>query len=141
MNYSQKDVALTDCKDGSYCCGSDNNTCCSRGQGERIRAGTTLSSTITNPSTTSLSNSTRTSNNNKQSFSLDQKAIISIAVGCGIVASVIAASADWFIFRKKRAKRPTTAFKYMEPAEERNSFYEVNPQLSTFAPLTAELSD
>ncbi|KAL9012415.1 MAG: hypothetical protein Q9173_002821 [Seirophora scorigena] len=102
------------------------------GQGERIRTGTSSSSTSTstNPGTTTLSlanPSVPPTSNNKQSPSLDQKAIIGIAVGCVIVASIIAASAVWFSFRRKRPKRPTAAFKCTEPAEERNLPHEVIP--------------
>lgn len=113
-NYSQKDVALTICNDGSYCCGSANATCCSRGQGKRINS--TLdasfqpgaSSAITGSSTLATpqvnNSATAASNNDNQSLGLDQKAVIRIALGCSIIGSIIAGFTIWFFFLRKLRK-------------------------------------
>ena len=110
-DYSQKDVALTDCGDGSYCCGSANVTCCSQGQGTRINSTlevpTLPVTSIATPGPSTLASaksekSTSTASNNKQSGALDQKAVLGIALGCGIVGCIIVGSAiGYFVVRKR----------------------------------------
>ena len=36
IDYAQTDVQVSDCNDGSYCCGSGNTTWCDAGQGKHI---------------------------------------------------------------------------------------------------------
>lgn len=126
-------MKLTQCEDGSYCCGSVNQACCDGGQGIRF----SNTSDPDTSATTSPDKSTSTaSNNNAQSSHLTQKAVIGIAVGCSVIGAIVAGSAVWFFFVQKR-KRDTT-LKNVEP-EERNPVYEVDLPYSDFSPLPADL--
>lgn len=56
------DNMVTSCSDGSFCCGYENNTCCSAGQGVRISNGQVVTSsalpaTYTTPSVNSIGTS------------------------------------------------------------------------------------
>lgn len=112
-DYSQKDVALTDCGDGSYCCGSANVTCCSQGQGTRINSTLNVpSQPVTStaiPATSTLASAqsgkpASTASNNNQSVALDQNAVLGIALGCGIVGCIIVGSAIGYFAVRKRHK-------------------------------------
>lgn len=138
-NYSQKDVALTECDDGSYCCGSANATCCGRGQGKRIdpaldasfQPDTSNATTGLSTLATSQANNTasRASNGN-QSPGLDKKAVVGIALGSGIIGSIIVGSAIWFFFLRERHKfsrsfrKRLSSSTYVEP-EHKDPIYEV----------------
>ncbi|KAI4090918.1 MAG: hypothetical protein LQ344_004446 [Seirophora lacunosa] len=127
LNYSSSDLQITDCNDGSYCCGSANTTCCRRRQGVRI------ASILEAPSSTSGSETTPASSKSSiPTFSpvaatdigaettappsaaptpspgnndlpgIEQKATIGIAVGCSVIGVAIAAAILWFFFVRKR---------------------------------------
>ncbi|KAI4225085.1 MAG: hypothetical protein L6R36_004175 [Xanthoria steineri] len=161
--YSQEDVALTDCRDGSYCCGSANVTCCSQGQG--IRMNSTLnvpSQPVTSTATSSTSTlasaqsekSTSTASNNNQSMGLDQKAVLGIALGCGIVGCIIVGSAiGYFVVRKRHKSskyarkrlssvvpvKPEYRIQHRDPIYELDT-YDLPPPRVVFASRRQELA-
>ncbi|KAF0321318.1 Transmembrane alpha-helix domain protein [Colletotrichum asianum] len=98
------DMTMTECADKSYCCGNDQNAkdCCREGKGVRIEDGqvVTTSSMSSSPTASSAgANGSAPSNN--------QTGIIGGAVGGGVGAVVLALTA-WFIWYKRR-KRNTRA--------------------------------
>ena len=132
VDYSQSDVQVTHCNDGSYCCGSGNTTCCDKGQGKHI-ASILQSKPLTSsapptssvPSTTSIGSSTGSNTvvtvtavpnasqnasttgaavSSKGSSGLDQKAKIGIAVSCSVVGFAIVTALTWLIFVRNRAR-------------------------------------
>ncbi|KAF2788923.1 hypothetical protein K505DRAFT_378563 [Melanomma pulvis-pyrius CBS 109.77] len=62
------DVMLTECPDGSLCCGNSNNLCCDRGGGKWVVDGKILS---TNPNPSASSSASSTTSSTAVSTSLD----------------------------------------------------------------------
>ncbi|MCJ1252140.1 hypothetical protein MMC30_009378 [Trapelia coarctata] len=143
--YAGSTVAITQCKDGSYCCAYLNNTCCDQAQGVHIAetvgfsASTTILTSTTIPSTTtSTATSTATSIGGSTTFttapsstnadpstglSTGQSVGMGLGTGLGVVVFVIAGGAGWwFMVRNKRA-----AWKARRPYQMKDEFHEAPP--------------
>lgn len=126
LNYSSSDVQVTDCNDGSYCCGADNTTCCSRGDGIRIASilaaplsasstssATTMTTGLTTASTSRAFPTTPTipgvvtgAPKRQDSSGLSTSGTIGVAVGCSVVGIMIAGALVWvFLIRKRSSSK------------------------------------
>ncbi|KUJ22194.1 uncharacterized protein LY89DRAFT_768563 [Mollisia scopiformis] len=104
-------VPLIQCSDGSWCCGSTNTACCSKGLGVKLDAIIGVANQSTSTSSTSSSTSTSTSTATGLVISATPKGTQSglstgAKAGIGVAAAVIAiialAGLTRFILRKKR---------------------------------------
>ena len=113
LDYSQNDVRLTLCKDGSYCCGSHNSTCCTRGEGKHI-AEVLSTSSRTTPShgaskATATADGVNTAADNEEgSPDLSVKGTIGVAVSCSILGVAFIGVAAWYIMRRRRVFNPAS---------------------------------
>ncbi|KAI4099057.1 MAG: hypothetical protein L6R37_006162 [Teloschistes peruensis] len=131
-DYDQAGTVLTTCNDGSYCCGYENNKCCSEGAGIKINkkgqivakgqitssiAAATSSNTPT--PTSSSTDSQRTSSSSSSSSSvtgtlpsptpsssggLSSGAKAGIAIGC-VAGAAIVAGLLYLLYRERRKSR------------------------------------
>jgi hypothetical protein len=109
-NYNSGDALVTQCNDGTYCCGQGNNTCCDQGKGVRIAAidGTPVSSSIGTSSTLSATSSatksstspTQLGSNPPNGKGSNTGAIAGGVVG-GVVGGIIIAAAAWYFWRRR----------------------------------------
>lgn len=129
LDYSKSDIQITDCNDGSYCCGPSNTTCCRQGNGKRIasilEAPTSTSSVLTPSSILSITTSSSTPEsslpaenagaasptpNKKASSGLSQEGTIGVAVSVSVVGVAIAGALVWyFLLGKRRASSKALA--------------------------------
>ncbi|KAL0934905.1 uncharacterized protein CTRU02_209496 [Colletotrichum truncatum] len=121
---SGMDVLVTQCADGSYCCGNDQNAteCCKLGKGVRIVDGevitsSALSSSTLGPTTIPISSmlssaissatttptATDSETEDKKETSNSHAGVIGGAVGGGVGAMVLVIAALFFWHRRKKA--------------------------------------
>ena len=118
LDYSQNDVRLTLCKDGSYCCGVHNSTCCNRSEGKRIAEVLPTSSPIvalvsssisnhgTSKATAGVDGATTTATSEKNSPGLPMREAIGIAVGCSIIGVTLVCITTWCLMKRRRPAKP-----------------------------------
>lgn len=100
---------LTQCSDGSFCCGNENTTCCLAGHGYhldgsgKILATASASSIITSATTTTYTTVTATSAVSATNTS-NKGAIIGLASALGVVSLVGLAVLFFAIWRFRRSK-------------------------------------
>lgn len=105
---SGTDVVVTQCEDGSYCCGNNDNTteCCVSGKGVRIVDGqvvTASSSSSIGPTTTATFSQTPTASSvGSNNTSSSNSGVIGGAVGGGVGAVVLGLGAWYFWYRNKK---------------------------------------
>lgn len=126
---SETDAQVTDCGDGTFCCGADQQGCCGRHQGVFLVNGTAASSLPSSTSTSASSTSPTTTTpipavdvKNAQS-STQPSAKVGIGVGVGVGGAVALAGLVVGIYfrRKKRKGRGDADEEEEEEAKEKHS--------------------
>ena len=102
-------VEVTNCSDGSVCCGRSNSGCCNDGQGYKINAEGQLqgsqvapTSASSTPSVHPLPSQSSANNQSDDGNSLSKKQTVAIGVAIPTVTAVIALLAWWLPRRPKQ---------------------------------------
>jgi hypothetical protein len=108
-------VPVTECQDGSFCCGNNNTKCCSAGQGSFVVNGQVTISKPSSTSSTTSSTSTATSTSSvvvaMTSKSSSNTGAIAGGVVGGVVGLVLILGAIWFFVRRRKSVGADTGAK------------------------------
>ncbi|KAL8668863.1 MAG: hypothetical protein Q9168_006522 [Polycauliona sp. 1 TL-2023] len=127
------DEQITQCPDGSYCCGADalGRNCCDKGLGVLVKDGTTqaahptstpASSPSSQPPKTTNASSDPSSDTSPPKSNLGAGAIAGIVVGA--LAGILFLAALWFLLsRRRKAKRRATKEMASEKGASPTSMY------------------
>ncbi|KAA6406787.1 MAG: hypothetical protein FRX48_09511 [Lasallia pustulata] len=106
---STPDVSVTDCQDGTYCCGRQNATCCAQGQGTPVAsilgaAKPTISPTTSSSTATSATPLPTQSPGHSRGLSAAREAGVILGVTIGLIFIGIILGDLWLLRRKRNAK-------------------------------------